>query len=85
MKTTPSQLRLLADEDLDREFAAVDHDEATKAAILYEKVRRLSRPSGGRPWIQWTLLVVSLLTLAFAAVAAWPVIAGFGEKEWFDF
>ena len=84
IKTNIPQLRLLSDEELDREFAAPDHDESTRTAILYERVRRASRPAAAHSWVNWTMLAVALLTLLLAAVAAWPVLESMGEKEWFD-
>jgi hypothetical protein len=86
MKPTSAQLRLLTDDDLDHEFTSADHDEPTRTVLLYEKLRRLSRPSSSaRSWIQWTTLALALASAILAGIAAWPVIANFGEKEWFDF
>ena len=85
MKPSPAQLRLLTDDDLDREFTAADHDETTRSSLLYEKLRRISRPAATGRWIQWATLVLALTSALLAGLAAWPVVSNFGEKEWFDF
>ena len=85
MKPNPSQLRLLSDEDLDRELSSGEHDEQTRNGILYEKIRRVSQSRSRPHWINWLTLAVALVGAIFAGVAAWPVIEGLGETEWFDF
>lgn len=85
MKPNPSQLRLLSDDDLDRELTSSEHDEQTRTGILYEKIRRVSQSRSRLHWINWLTLAVALVGAIFAGVAAWPVIEGLGENEWFDF
>lgn len=82
--TSSSQLRLLDDQELDREFADPSHDEATRNAILYEKVRRLGRTKSGPHWTQWVLLALGLGAVVLAGIAAFPVLDNLGDS-WLDF
>lgn len=84
-RASAAQLRLLSDSDLDREMAASDHDADTRMLILYERIRRNGRVGAGTHWTRWVTLALVLITCGFAAIAAWPVLENFGEKEFFDF
>ncbi len=80
-----AQLRLLSDEDLDREFTSGEHDEATRSTILYEKIRRLSLRGLQPSWLNWATLVTAIVGALLAGLAAWPVIASTMDREWWDF
>ena len=89
MQASPSfaRLRLLTDDELEREFGSGGHDEATRQAILFERLRRLgaTAPRQHSNGLNWAILVVALLAALLAGVAAFPVIEGMFETEWFDF
>jgi hypothetical protein len=85
MKPNPSQLRLLSDHDLDRELSSGEHDETTRNAITYEKIRRLSQARARPSWIDWVTLAVAIVGAVLAGIAAFPVLADVGESKWFDF
>lgn len=53
MKPNPSQLRLLSDNDLDRELTSGEHDEYTRNGIVFEKIRRVSHARSRVHWIHW--------------------------------
>lgn len=84
MTTDPSSPALLTDDQLDRAFDSAGMTDATRTALLYERVRRLARPAQARAWVQWATLLFSFLAAVLAAVAAWPVVSDIGEKEWYD-
>jgi hypothetical protein len=86
MNHTPSlpRLRLISDDDLEREFTAAGHDEATRQAILFERLRRI-KPQRSNGGLQWAILVVSLIGAILAGIGAFPTISGMFEREWFDF
>ena len=85
MKPNPSQLRLLSDDELDRELSSGEHDDATRNSILYEKIRRVSLARTRPHWIHWVILFVALVGAGLAGIAAWPVISDASESKWFDF
>ncbi len=80
---SPARLRLMTDEELELELTSGQHDEPTRSAILFERIRRLTRPASPRPnWVQWATLLVALLAMVLAGIAAYPVIEETGEREW---
>jgi hypothetical protein len=89
MNQTPSlpRLRLISDEELEREFTAGGHDEATRQAILFEQLRRIrpGRATPGNTGLLWAILVVSTIGAVLAGVGAFPVLSEMFEREWFDF
>lgn len=66
MKPNPSQLRLLSDDDLDRELTSGEHDEYTRNGIVFEKIRRVSHARSRVHWIHWPTLAVALVGAIFA-------------------
>ncbi len=86
VNTSPSfsQLRLMSEDDLAKELAARDHDDATRSAIQSELLRRIAGARSRPNWVQWLTLGFSIMAAILAAVAALPVVEGLGESRWFD-
>ena len=86
MNHTPSlpRLRLISDDELEREFTAGGHDDATRHAILFERLRRI-KPQRSSSGLQWAILVVALIGAVLAGIAAFPTISGLFERDWLDF
>ena len=63
------------------------HDEATRQAILFERMRRLTtvRARTTTNWLSWVILLVALVGAILAGIAAFPVLADAVDKDWFDF
>lgn len=75
----------MSEDDLAKELAARDHDEATRGALQSELLRRIAGARSRPNWVQWVTLVFSILAAILAAIAAYPVVEGVGESRWFDF
>ena len=75
----------MSDDDLERELAARDHDEAARSALLAEAVRRLSHARSRPNWVQWATLALVLVALVFSAIAAFPVLENLDDRVGFDF
>lgn len=87
VNTVPSfsHLRLMSEDDLAKELAARDHDEATRNAIQAELLRRMTRGKARPNRVQWLTLAFAILAAIFAGIAAVPAIDGLGDSRWFDF
>lgn len=75
----------MSDDDLARELAARDHDEATRHAIQAELLRRIVHSRGRPNRVQWLTLVFAILAAILAGIAAVPAIEDLGDSRWFDF
>ncbi len=75
----------MSDDDLERELASQDHDEAARSALLAEAIRRLSRTRSRPNWIQWTTLGLVLVAVILSGIAAFPTLAELDDRSWFDF
>jgi hypothetical protein len=79
---------LISDDELEQEFTAGGHDETTRQAILFERLRRIAPAQAtkrGNTGLLWAILVVSLIGAAHGGIGAYPVLFGALDRERFDF